>query len=195
MPPSPAVVPPAPLSLGPLPLSRPAALLWAIAILASTLFLGFGLPAIASRVAETTVPPGAVTFGSAAFLPAPDWTLVEQTATSVVLEDKGVWVRLRSVSAEGASAAVRAQDLADRMRGEFPTLTAVSQPYDFWTPTGAQGQLIAVAGASATAIVASVVEGGQAVDVDSLGESTQFGEAIADIESMIESIRIQAPDG
>jgi hypothetical protein len=193
LPPSPAVATPAPLSLGPLPLSRTAAWLWAVAILVSTLFLGFGLTMVASRVAETTVPPGAVTFGSAAVLPAPGWTLVEQTATSVVLEDKGVWVRFRSVSAEGASAAVRAQDLADRMMREFPPLTAASQPYDFWTPTGAQGQLIAVAGANNTAIVASVVDGGQAVDVESLGESTQFGEAITDIESMIESIRVQVP--
>jgi hypothetical protein len=164
-----------------------------MAILVSTLFLGFGLPALASRVAETTVPPGAITFGSAAILPAPGWTLVEQTATSVVLEDKGVRVKFRSGSAQGDSAAVRAQDLADRMMRQNPTLTAASQPYSFLTPTGAQGQLIAVAGASTTAIVASVVDGGLAVDVESLGESTQFGEAIADIEDMIESIRLQVP--
>jgi hypothetical protein len=68
-----------------------------------------------------------------------------------------------------------------------------SEPGSFLTPTGAEGQLIALAGANQTSIVASVVDRGQAVDVESLGESTQFGESVADIEAMVESIRIHGP--
>lgn len=183
----------APLSSGPLPLSPAGAWAWAVFVLVSTLFLGFGLSAIAARVAETTVPPGAVLFGSAAMLPADGWFLVEQTATSVTLDQDGVWIRFRSVSAEGASAATRALDLAEDMMQEHPALTVASEPYSYFTPTGAQGQLIAVAGINLTSIVASVVEGTQAVDVESLGESTLFGEAISDIEEMIQSIRILEP--
>ena len=81
------------------------------------------------------------------------------------------------------------------MMQRYPSLTVASEPYAFTTPTTAQGQLIAVAGTDRTSIVASVVEGSQAVDVESLGESTLFGAAIADIEAMIESIRILEPDG
>lgn len=193
--PAPAGAVPAPLSSGPLPLSRLGGWVWAVVILASTLFLGFGLSAIAARVAEVTVPPGAITFGSAAILPAQGWSLTEQTATSVTLDDDGVWVRFRSVSAQGLSAAARTLDLADSMMVRYPSLTVASEPYGFTTPTAAQGQLVAVAGADRTSIVASVVEGSQAVDVESLGESTLFGAAIADIEAMIESIRILEPDG
>ena len=193
--PAPAGPGPAPLSAGPLPLSRFGGWFWAVVVLAATLFLGFGLSVIAARVAEATVPPGAITFGSAAILPASGWSLADQTATSVTLDDGGVWVRFRSVSAEGASAAARTLDLADSMMQRYPSLTVASEPYGFTTPTATQGQLIAVAGTSRTSIVASMVEGSQAVDVESLGESTLFGAAIADIEDMIESIRIVEPDG
>jgi hypothetical protein len=186
---------PEPLSAGPLPLSRLAAWLWALVILASTLFLGYGLTAIAARVAEVTVPPGSITFGSASILPAPGWSLTDRTATSVTLDNNGVWVRFRSVSAQGSSAAARALDLAEDMTSNYPSLTVASKPYSFATPTAAQGQLIALSGANRTSVVAAVVEGDQAVDVQSLGESTLFGAAIADIEAMIESIRIREPDG
>ncbi len=191
--PAPAAPGPAPLSSGPLPLSRAAAWVWALAILVTTLFLGFGLTAIAERVAEVIVPPGAITFGSAAILPAPGWALTERTSTSVTLDKDGVVARFRSVAAQGASAAARTLDLAEDMMQQYPSLTVASQPYSFATPTADQGQLIAVAGVNRTSVVASVVAGDEAVDVRSLGESALFGEAIADIEAMIESIRIQEP--
>ncbi len=185
-----------PLSSGPIPLSVPAAVLWALGILSGTLFFGFGLPVLASRIAEVTVPPGAIVFGYASVIPAQGWTQTSATASSVTLDNNGVWITFRSVSAQGESAAARAVGLSDQMRLTYPQLTVASDPSPFWTPTQSQGQLIALAGTSQTAIVASVVEAGQAVDVESLGESTQFGEAVADIESMMESIRIlESGDG
>ncbi len=174
----------------------PAAWGWASVVLIGTLLLGYGLPMLASRIAEVTVPPGSIAFGSASIIPAADWTVAGQTSTSVTLDKQGVQVVFRSVSAQGASAAARLLDLEEEMRAEFSQLTVASDPQPFTTPTGAPGQLAALAGSSQTAVIASVVEADQAVDVQSLGESTQFGEAIVDIEAMITSIRIvQSSDG
>jgi hypothetical protein len=185
-----------PLSSGPFPLTQAAAWGWAAAVLFGTLFFGVGLPAIASRVAEHTVPPGGVAFGSASIIPAHDWNEVYHGPQSVTLDNQGVWITFVSAPAEGESAAVRVLDLSARMQDRYPQLSVATQPSAFTTPTRAQGQLIALAGANQTSIVASVVDGREAVDVQSLGESTQFGESVGDIEDMIESIRIlESGDG
>ena len=190
---APTVRGPSPLSSGPVPLGLGAASAWAVAILVGTLFFGFGLSAIASRVAEVTVPPGALAFGSASIIPAPDWSLTAQSGASVELSHDGVWIEYISLPADGSSAAARVLDLQAQLQQANPQLTVASQPRAFDTPTQADGQLVAMAGTRQTAIVASVVDGLQAVDVKSLGESTQFGEVISDIESMLRSIRILEP--
>jgi hypothetical protein len=182
-----------PLSSAPIPLSQAAAWGWALAILFGTLFFGYGVPALASRVAAATVPPGAIAFGSASVIPDPEWSQTSATATSVTLEKGGVWITFTSAPAQGLPALARVQDLSEHMRDTYPQLTVASEPSSFQTATRTDGQLIALAGSSQTAIVAAVVDVGQAVDVQSLGDSTQFGESLDAIEAMIESIRILDP--
>lgn len=180
-----------PLSAGPIPLSRAGAFGWAAFVFLGTVFFGILLPLFASQVAHYTVPPGSITFGQASIIPADGWSMTTRTVSSVTLDNNGVWITFRSEPAQGRSAAVRALDLGDQMKAAYPQLSVASDPSPFTTPTYAQGQLIALAGSNQTGIAASVVEFDQAVDVESLGESTQFGESIADIEAMIESIRIR----
>lgn len=179
-----------PLSSGPLPLSPLGGWAWAAVVLLGTLFLGYGLPRIADDVAEVTVPPDALVFGSAAVNPAPGWTVSQRTPFSVTLDNKGVVVTFTSTPAAGQSATVRALGVAADMRRAHPQLTVSSDLQSFVTATGDPGELTALAGISQTAIAASIVSAGQAVDVESLGQSTPFGESINDIETMLTSVRI-----
>ncbi len=182
-----------PLSSGPLPLSRRAALWAAAGVFFGTLFLGVGLPLLATRVADVRVPPGALVFGNASIIPAEGWSQAERTETSITLEQAGVWITFRSLPSPEQTAAQRVQVLSDRMQGESPQLAGVSDPVPFTTPTKDVGQLIALASATQTALVASVVDSGDAVDTESLGEAKQFGEVIDEVQGMIESIRIIGP--
>lgn len=179
-----------PLSSGPLPLSRLAGWVWAAVVLFGTLFFGFGLPLIAGNVSKVTVPPGALVFGSGSVVPADGWTVAQRTPFTVTLDNKGVAVTFTSSPAEGESAAVRALAVAQQMRRTYPQLTVSSALQPFTTDSGDPGQLTAVAGISQTGIAASIVRAGQAVDVESLGQTTQFGESIIDIEAMLNSVRI-----
>lgn len=189
-PPSPAQTGLTPLSSGPLPLTQVGAWLWAVLVLVGTLFFGAGLPRIADGVAEVTVPPDALVFGSASVNPAPGWTVAGRTPFAVTLDNKGVVVQFTSAPAAGRSAAGRALDVAGDLRREYPQLTVSSNLQAFTTDAGDPGQLTALAGSSQTAIAASIVQSGQAVDMASLGPSTQFGESINDIEDMLASVRI-----
>ena len=179
-----------PLPTGPVPLTLRQAYAATAIILAGTLLIGSGLPVLARSIAGLAVPPVAIVFGTAAMIPADGWEVTDTTEVSVRLTRGGVWLQMTSLDAEGKSATARVLDLVDDMQEAYPTLTVASQPRPFFTPTNAQGQLTALAGTTQTALVASVVGGGQAVDVSSLGESTQFGDAVSDIEEMIESIRL-----
>jgi len=194
---APEAVPPqsglTPLSSGPIPLSQAAAWGWALVILFGTLFFGYGLPALASQVAAATVPPGAITFGSASVIPDPDWSQTSATATSIRLEKGGVWITFTSAPAQRETALERVQQLSQQMQSSYPQLTVASEPSSFQTAARTDGQLMALAGSSQTAVVAAVVDKGQAVDVESLGDSTQFGESLDAIEAMIESIRFLEP--
>jgi hypothetical protein len=183
-----------PLTAGPLPLSRAAANWAALGVLFGTLFFGFGLPIIASSVANVVVPPGAITFGRASIIPAAGWSQSDRTETSVTLENAGVWISFEWLLSPEQTATQRVQSLADQMQAEYPQLSGTSDPAGFGTPTGAPGQLIALAGSTQTGLVASVVADGQAVDARSLGEATQFGESLGDIQRMLDSIRIRAAD-
>lgn len=155
------------------------------------MMLGVGLPALSTVVARETVPPGGISFGQASVVPAAGWTVTDQSGNSLSLGKGGIAITFTSVPAAGSSAAVRALDLAEENRIEFPRLTVASDPRTFNT-TQAPGELIALAGTNLTAIVASVVVGQEAVDVQTRGESTQFGEVVGDIQTMLESIRIRA---
>jgi hypothetical protein len=182
-----------PLSSGPLPLSRRAAIWAAAAVFLGTLCIGVGLPLLASRVAEVRVPPGAIAFGNASIIPAAGWSQAERSATSVTLEKSGVWITFQWLQAPGQTAAQRVHLLAAEMQAEFPQLAGTSEPVAFSTPTKDVGQLIALASATQTSLVASVVDKGEAVDVQSLGDALQFGEVISEAQGMIESIRLLGP--
>lgn len=184
-----------PLSSGPLRLSLIGGWLWALVVLSGTLFIGYGLPRIAGGVAQVTVPPGALVFGSASVLPAEGWTVAQRSPFAVALDNKGVVVTFTSAPAAGQSAAVRALSVAGEMRAKYPQLTVSSELQPFTTAVGDAGQLTALAGTSQTGIAASIVQAGQAVDVESLGQSTQFGESINDIEDMLDSVRIAGTAG
>lgn len=185
-----------PLSSGPLPLSGLAGWWWAAVVLLGTVSFGYGLPLIADNVAKVTVPPGSVVFGSASVIPAEGWTVVQRTAFSVKLDNRGVVITFTSVPAAGQSAAVRALAVAQEMRRTYPQLTVTSALQPFTTAAGDAGQLAALAGPDQTAIAASIVQAGQAVDVSSLGQATQLGESISVIEEMLDSVRfVGADDG
>jgi hypothetical protein len=183
-----------PLSSGPLPLSHAAAWVWAAVILGGTLFLGFGLTALATNISKTAAPPGALVFGSASVNPAEGWTVADRTPFSVVLDNEGVLVTFTSTPAEGKTSEEIAQSLASDVREEFPQLTVSSQMSAFTTDQGSGGSLIALAGTTQTALTAAVVDSGEAVEVSSIGPTTQFGESVADIDSMLDSIRFVAAD-
>lgn len=178
-----------------MPLTLRSSLWWSALIFGVTMMLGVGLPTLATQVAGETVPPGGNEFGNASVVPAEGWTETDQSANSLTLSKNGIRISFTSVPADGESAAVRALELADENQAQYPALTVASDPRTFNTTQG-PGELIALAGTSLTAIVASVVVGAEAVDIQTRGESTQFGEIVGDIQDMLESIRIQAaPDG
>lgn len=180
-----------PLSSGPIPLTAWQGRAWALAILLGTAFLAAGLPWIAAQTAPPASEPDRIAFGSATVVPAAGWVQSGSgPGDGVRLTKSGTWMEFASVPAEGRSAAVRARDLADRMQQEYPQLTVSSAPRPFNTATRTPGQLQALAGTNQTSIVASVVEGGSAVDVTSLGESSQLSRDITQIQQMLESIRI-----
>ncbi len=130
-----------PLSSGPIPLSPAAAILSAAAVLLGTLFIGIGLPIIASAVANVAVPPGAISFGQASLIPAPDWAIAEQTAASVTLEHGGVWIEFTSLASGFLTALQRVETLAEGMQAQYPQLAAASDPAPFDTPTEARGSV------------------------------------------------------
>jgi hypothetical protein len=138
-----------------------------------------------------------VLFGRATIVPAEGWALSQGSDPNVVrLTKSGTWVEFVSTPADGLSAAVRVLVLADRMRTDYPQLTVASTARPFPSASRTPGQLLALAGTNQTSIVASVVEGADAVDVTSLGESSQVSKDIDGLQAMLESIRfLAAPDG
>lgn len=181
-----------PLATGPMPLSRTAGWAWAAFVLLGTMVFSLLIPTAATRWSAVAVPPGAVVFGEASVIPAEGWSVTSETVTSVTLSNGGVSAVFRSLPADGKSAALRVADLAEDTRARTTALTVESQPHPFSTPGRTPGQLIALAGTNQTGLVASVVDGPQAVDVVAVGELTQFGEAVSDIQQMLESIRIRS---
>jgi len=180
------------LDSGPIPLTVRDARWWAVGLVGLTLAFGLLLPAVALRVAATNVPPDAFVFGEASVIPAPGWELESASADSVKLTKNGVWAEFESGPYSG-SAFARTLELAAQMQEEYPDLTASSDPRTFDTPLTVTGRLQALAAPTRTSVVAAVVDSGISADVTSLGESVQFGDAVGELQEMLESIRIQ-PD-
>lgn len=186
-----------PLSSGPIPLTRWQGLWAALAVLLSTLALSAGLPWLAGTLAPAVREPDRIVFGTATVVPAPGWSQGDPPAPTALRLTKGsTWIEFASVPARGQSAAVRVLELGTTMQRAYPQLTVSSSPRPFPSASRTPGQLQALAGTNQTAIVASIVEAEAAVDVTSLGESSQFSKDIGDIQAMLESIRIlPGPDG
>ena len=187
----PGARPPARLPGGPIPLTLRQSAVAALLVLAVGLGTALLTPVAAAVSARRLTPPGAITVGRAAVLPAAGWEVEDRDGTGVLLNRAGARMVVRWV--DGAPQGDPEQDLsrlAAATQQALPEARSIGSVRRFTTPSSDPGYLAPIAGPGSTGAIALVRSSEGEATVQALAPSTTFASLSDEIVGMITSIRI-----
>ena len=176
---------------GPIPLTMRQSAIAAILVLAVGLGTALLTPVAAAVSAQRVTPPGAISVGRAAVLPAAGWAVEDRDATGVLLSRAGARMVVRW--ADGAPPSDPQQDLsalAAATQRTLPEARSLGGIRRFVTPSNDQGYLAPFAAPGSTGAIALVRSTQGEARVQALAPSTTFASLSDEIVGMITGIRV-----
>jgi hypothetical protein len=154
--------------------------------------LGAALPTPVAAAVEAgrVTPPGSVTVGRAAVLPAEGWTVEAQQAGAVLLSRSGARMLVRWQGGTPADPSTGLSQLAASTRQDVPDASSFGGVREFTSASGDPGYLAPFAAPGSTGAIALVRGADGQATVQALAPSTTFSQVSDDLISMITGIRI-----
>jgi hypothetical protein len=176
---------------GPLPLTLRQSAIAALLVLAVGLGTALLTPVAAAVSAQRVKPPGSISVGQAAVVPASGWAIEDRDANGVLLSRAGARMVVRWVA--GAPQGDPQQDLsalAAATQQAFPAARSFGDVRRFTTPSSDPGYLAPFAAPGSTGAVALVRSAQGEATVQALAPATTFASLSDEILGMITGIRV-----
>jgi hypothetical protein len=164
----------------------------AVLVLAVGLGTALLTPVAAALSAQRLTPPGAITVGQAAVIPADGWVIEDRDSTAVLLTRAGARMVVRWVpGAPQADPQQALGALAATTQEALPGARSFGGVRQFSTPSSDPGYLAPFAAPGSTGAIALVRSTEGQVTVQALASATTFGSLSDEIVGMITGIRIR----
>jgi hypothetical protein len=177
---------------GPVPLTLRQSAIAAVLVLVVGLGVALLTPVAAAVSAQRLTPPGSITVGQAAVLPAEGWRVEERDDQAVLLTRAGARMVVRwAPGAPQATPEEAMSSLAASTQQAVPGARSFGGVRQFTTPSGDPGYLAPFAAPGSTGAIALVQTPEGQVTVQALATATTFASLSDEILGMITGIRVR----